>query len=144
MVKIAIVAVLLASAVGATIISNNLMLLASDQGSITAGERAYGSLDADNEDDVWWFSGTIGERIQVRVDEDLPRGLSPFVALLGVDGETSVAEADVVTRSFVHLSATLPETGRYYLVVSSFQSTAGGYTLEWNRVIGEPFNSGPP
>jgi hypothetical protein len=101
-------------------------------GNIKYGDLLNGTLDADS-DHYWFFSGTAGETITIRVtpsdDSD------PFISLIGPDMTTLVDFVDDNGAGEAEELAaySLPSTGYYTILVAEGFFAASSYTINLTR-----------
>ena len=100
-------------------------------GTIGYGSVLFGRVTAEMPQVLYSFNGTVGDLIVVKVT-GYSGGLDPRVTLLGAAQQPLVANDDAAfgTGSESYLSAFLPSTGPYSLLVESANGQAGDFMIE--------------
>ncbi len=121
-----VVAVVMALAVPA------LPHAAAAGGSIAYGQAVKGTINDSNYFELWDFSGTQGDRVQILMEGD--GNLDPYLGLIAASTEEVLAEDDDGGgNGNAYLDLTLPSTGAYIIVATRYNfdtgASAGRYTL---------------
>lgn len=113
---------------------------AAAQETLDYGETVSGTLDDDNFEDRWTFTGQRGDRITLVMErtEDTPGGLDGYMLLVGPDGET-LEEIDDTGSDIMPslIDYELPADGNYTVVATRFGFlngfSTGSYTLSLSQ-----------
>ncbi|MEW6578912.1 MAG: PPC domain-containing protein [Chloroflexota bacterium] len=101
-------------------------------GAIAYGEVVSGAISNKTYLELWVFSGTRGDRVQILMESD--GALDPYLGLIYSPTEEVIAEDDDSGgNSNAYLNVTLPETGEYIIVATRYDldtgTSTGRYTL---------------
>lgn len=103
-------------------------------GTLVYGSLAVGSISAQAPVQLYNFSGTQGDLVEIHM-RTLSNGLRPFVDLLAPDRQV-IASAHQDTLSpdtrDVQITLLLPVTGVFSLMIGGLDGTTGDYLLELN------------
>jgi hypothetical protein len=101
-------------------------------GAIAYGEVVSGAISSKAYFELWMFTGTRGDRVQILMEGD--GALDPYLGLFLASTEEVIAEDDdSAGNSNAYLDVTLPETGNYVIVATRYDfdtgTSSGRYTL---------------
>ncbi|MCZ7539410.1 MAG: PPC domain-containing protein [Anaerolineae bacterium] len=101
-------------------------------GAIAYGEVVSGAISSKTYFELWTFTGTKGDRVQILMEGD--GALDPYLGLIYSPTEQIIAEDDDSGgNSNAYLNVALPESGEYIIVATRYDldtgTSAGGYTL---------------
>lgn len=101
-------------------------------GSIAYGQTVQGTINNSNYFELWQFSGTKGDRVQILMEGD--GILDPYLGLIIASTEEVLAEDDDSGgNGNAYLDLTLPSTDSYIIVATRYNfdtgTSAGRYTL---------------
>ncbi len=103
-------------------------------GTLIYGTLAYGSITPQAPLQIYSFSGTQGDLVEVHM-RTLSNGLRPLIDLLAPDRQTiATTNQDSLapdTRD-MQITLLLPQTGVYSLMIGGAENTTGDYLLELN------------
>lgn len=101
-----------------------------DSRIIGSGQTLGGAIAPNNDRDTYYFNGTQGQQATMRMNKN-GSSLDSYLTLYGPNGSEVTRNDDSGgnLNSFIN-GVTLPQTGRYRLVASSYGGSSGGaYTL---------------
>jgi len=106
--------------------------VAAAGGAIVYGEVVSGVITSKAYFELWTFTGTRGDRVQILMEGD--GALDPYLGLIYTPTEEVIAEDDDSGgNSNAYLNVTLPETGEYLIVATRYDldtgTSTGMYTL---------------
>jgi len=101
-------------------------------GAIAYGEVVSGTISSKTYFELWTFTGTRGDRVQILMVGD--GALDPYLGLIYSPSEEVIAEDDDSGgNANAYLNVTLPETGEYLIVATRYDldtgTSTGMYTL---------------
>ncbi len=119
-------------AIVVTLIVPALPHAAAAGGAIAYGQVVSGAISGKTYFELWTFTGTRGDRVQILMEGD--GALDPYLGLLLASTEEVIAEDDdSAGNSNAYLDVTLPETGDYIIVATRYDfdtgTSSGRYTL---------------
>jgi hypothetical protein len=101
----------------------------TERGAIAVGENRKGTVNQSG-GDVYTFSGTRGQVVNISVTVDNSSSLDPYLRIYDPDNLLSVVDDDGGGYPNALLTYELPADGEYRLVVTSFGGMSSGeYTL---------------
>ena len=126
-------------AIVVTLIVPALPHAAAAGGAIAYGQVVSGAISGKTYFELWTFTGTRGDRVQILMEGD--GALDPYLGLiLAVTEEVIAEDDDSAGNSNAYLDVTLPETGDYIIVATRYDfdtgTSSGRYTLSLTRGSG--------
>jgi len=96
---------------------------ALDEGDYTMGDGTWA--------DVWYFHGTLGQRVVIELRVAAANVFDPFLQLLDPAGTKLAEDTDGAGNHNSRITFTLRETGRFQIVVNNEgdEQKTGRYTL---------------
>lgn len=103
-----------------------------DGGDISYGQSKTGSISPARDKDNFYFNGTAGETITVRMNKS-GSSLDSYVILYKPNGSFLKSNDDSGGNRNALLTVTLPTTGRYKIVAKGYSTSTGAYSLQLTK-----------
>ncbi len=105
---------------------------AAGGGAIAYGDVVQGTINNANYYEVWFFTGTKGDRVQILMEGD--GNLDPYLGLIdGASEQVLLEDDDSGGNGNAYIETTLPGSGEFVIVATRYGldtgSSAGRYTL---------------
>jgi hypothetical protein len=104
---------------------------AQSGGTIQFGETVTGDLQSASEVERWMFQGQAGEIVDIRLDS---ADFDPMLELIAPDGSSLDTDDDGGVGFNARIRVMLPTDGEYTIIVRSFRTGSGAYTLSLDRI----------